>query len=126
MTIRTFTVQRIRWQQGRQMRMKALVRRFKSLSMHQVPTKSCLCVEPPKVSTLWRKPTDVNLFRKAMKSLFPRSYHHANIVPWQQLAKEKKAKLLVIPINDNGEIILEEYERLLSPRTKICILWACE
>ena len=45
--------------------------------------------------------------------------HHANIVPWQQLAKEKKAKLLVIPINDKGEIILEEYERLLSPRTKI-------
>jgi cysteine desulfurase/selenocysteine lyase len=45
--------------------------------------------------------------------------HHANIVPWQLLAKEKKAKLLVIPINDNGEIILEEYERLLSPRTKI-------
>ena len=45
--------------------------------------------------------------------------HHANIVPWQQLAKEKKAKLLVIPINDRGEIILEEYERLLSPRTKI-------
>ena len=45
--------------------------------------------------------------------------HHANIVPWQQLAKEKNAKLLVIPINDNGEIILEEYERLLSPRTKI-------
>ena len=40
-------------------------------------------------------------------------------MPWQQLAKEKKAKLLVIPINDNGEIILEEYERLLSPRTKI-------
>jgi cysteine desulfurase/selenocysteine lyase len=45
--------------------------------------------------------------------------HHANIVPWQQLAKEKNAKLLVIPINDRGEIILEEYERLLSSRTKI-------
>lgn len=45
--------------------------------------------------------------------------HHANIVPWQQLAKEKKAKLLAIPINDNGDLILEEYERLLSPRTKI-------
>lgn len=45
--------------------------------------------------------------------------HHANIVPWQQLAKEKKAKLLVIPSNDRGELILEEYERLLSPRTKI-------
>jgi cysteine desulfurase/selenocysteine lyase len=45
--------------------------------------------------------------------------HHANIVPWQQLAKEKNAKLLVIPINDKGEIILEEYERLLSSRTKM-------
>jgi cysteine desulfurase/selenocysteine lyase len=45
--------------------------------------------------------------------------HHANIVPWQQLAKEKNAHLLVIPVNDKGEIILEEYERLLSPRTKI-------
>jgi cysteine desulfurase/selenocysteine lyase len=45
--------------------------------------------------------------------------HHANIVPWQQLAKEKNARLLVIPINDKGDVILEEYERLLSPRTKI-------
>ncbi|MDR2622166.1 MAG: cysteine desulfurase [Dysgonamonadaceae bacterium] len=45
--------------------------------------------------------------------------HHANIVPWQQLAKEKNAHLLVIPVNDKGEVILEEYERLLSSRTKI-------
>ncbi|MDR0833084.1 MAG: cysteine desulfurase [Candidatus Symbiothrix sp.] len=45
--------------------------------------------------------------------------HHANIVPWQQLAKEKQANLLVIPINDKGEVILEEYEKLLSSRTKI-------
>ncbi|GHT72396.1 hypothetical protein AGMMS50262_00920 [Bacteroidia bacterium] len=45
--------------------------------------------------------------------------HHANIVPWQQLAKERNAHLKVIPINDRGEIILEEYERLLTPRTKI-------
>ncbi|MDR2815002.1 MAG: cysteine desulfurase [Prevotellaceae bacterium] len=45
--------------------------------------------------------------------------HHANIVPWQQLAKERGAKLLVIPINDRGEVILEAYESLLSPRTKI-------
>jgi cysteine desulfurase/selenocysteine lyase len=44
--------------------------------------------------------------------------HHANIVPWQQLAKEKGAKLLAIPINNNGEIILEDYEKLLGPRTK--------
>ncbi|MDR3250456.1 MAG: cysteine desulfurase [Tannerella sp.] len=45
--------------------------------------------------------------------------HHANIVPWQQLAKERHAHLLVIPVNDRGEVILEEYERLLSVRTKI-------
>ncbi|MDR2691002.1 MAG: cysteine desulfurase [Dysgonamonadaceae bacterium] len=45
--------------------------------------------------------------------------HHANIVPWQQLAKERGARLLVIPVNDRGDIIMEEYERLLGPRTRI-------
>jgi len=45
--------------------------------------------------------------------------HHANIVPWQMIAKEKGAILRVIPVNDRGEIILEEYERLLGPRTKL-------
>ncbi|MFA6335786.1 MAG: cysteine desulfurase [Bacteroidales bacterium] len=45
--------------------------------------------------------------------------HHANIVPWQQIAKERGAHLLAIPINDRGEVILEEYERMLSSRTKI-------
>ncbi|MGB8014198.1 MAG: family 2A encapsulin nanocompartment cargo protein cysteine desulfurase [Terriglobales bacterium] len=45
--------------------------------------------------------------------------HHANIVPWQQLCSEKGARLRVAPVNDRGEIILEEYEKLLSSRTKI-------
>jgi cysteine desulfurase/selenocysteine lyase len=45
--------------------------------------------------------------------------HHANIVPWQQLCVEKGARLLVAPVNDRGEVILEEYEKLLSPRTRI-------
>jgi cysteine desulfurase/selenocysteine lyase len=45
--------------------------------------------------------------------------HHANIVPWQQLCSEKGALLRVAPVNDRGEIILEEYEKLLSPRTRI-------
>jgi cysteine desulfurase/selenocysteine lyase len=45
--------------------------------------------------------------------------HHANIVPWQMLAAEKGAKLRVIPIDDSGQIILEEFERLLNPRTKL-------
>ena len=45
--------------------------------------------------------------------------HHSNIVPWQILCAEKGAKLRVIPINDNGELIWEEFEKLLGSRTKI-------
>jgi cysteine desulfurase / selenocysteine lyase len=45
--------------------------------------------------------------------------HHANIVPWQQLAAEKGARLRVAPVSDRGEVILEEYEKLLGPRTRI-------
>jgi len=45
--------------------------------------------------------------------------HHSNIVPWQMLAEDKGAVLKVIPINTNGEILLEEYYRLLSSKTKI-------
>jgi cysteine desulfurase/selenocysteine lyase len=45
--------------------------------------------------------------------------HHSNIVPWQMLCEEKGAKLQVAPINDRGELILEKFEQLLGPRTKI-------
>jgi cysteine desulfurase/selenocysteine lyase len=45
--------------------------------------------------------------------------HHSNIVPWQILCEEKGASLRVAPIDDRGQLILEEYERLLSERTKI-------
>jgi cysteine desulfurase/selenocysteine lyase len=45
--------------------------------------------------------------------------HHSNIVPWQMLCDEKGAKLRVAPINDAGELILEEFATLLTPRTKI-------
>jgi len=45
--------------------------------------------------------------------------HHANIVPWQQLASEKGAKIRVAPVDSRGQIILEEYERLFNPRTRI-------
>jgi cysteine desulfurase/selenocysteine lyase len=45
--------------------------------------------------------------------------HHSNIVPWQLIAAEKKAKIKVIPITDKGDLIIDEYKRLLSPRTKI-------
>jgi cysteine desulfurase/selenocysteine lyase len=45
--------------------------------------------------------------------------HHSNIVPWQLLCEEKGAKLRVAPINDAGELLLEEFEKLLGPRTKV-------
>ena len=45
--------------------------------------------------------------------------HHANIVPWQMLCERKKAVLKVIPINDKGELLLDEYQKLISPKTKI-------
>src|SRR6266568_694165 len=45
--------------------------------------------------------------------------HHANIVPWQMLCEEKGAKLRVVPINENGEFLIEEFEKLLGPRTKL-------
>jgi len=45
--------------------------------------------------------------------------HHSNIVPWQMLCEKTGAKLVVIPMNENGELILPEYERLLSEKTKI-------
>ena len=44
--------------------------------------------------------------------------HHANIVPWQMLCEEKGAKLRVIPMNDAGELLLDEYDALLNERTK--------
>ena len=45
--------------------------------------------------------------------------HHANIVPWQQLAAAKGAKLRVIPVDDQGQIRLDEYQKLINDRTKI-------
>ncbi|WP_234735573.1 cysteine desulfurase [Tellurirhabdus bombi] len=45
--------------------------------------------------------------------------HHSNIVPWQMLCEEKGCVLKVIPVDDKGDLILEEYEKLLSERTKL-------
>lgn len=45
--------------------------------------------------------------------------HHSNIVPWQMLCDEKNAVLKVIPFDDAGELIIEEFEKLLSPKTRI-------
>jgi len=44
--------------------------------------------------------------------------HHSNIVPWQMLCEEKGAKIRVVPINDAGELLIDEYEKLFNERTK--------
>ena len=48
--------------------------------------------------------------------------HHANIVPWQMVAREKGAKLRIAPVNDAGEVIQSEYAALLGPRTRVVAL----
>jgi len=45
--------------------------------------------------------------------------HHSNIVPWQFLCEKTGAKLVVIPMNDEGELVMSEFDKLLSPKTKI-------
>ncbi|HTD54278.1 MAG TPA: aminotransferase class V-fold PLP-dependent enzyme, partial [Silvibacterium sp.] len=48
--------------------------------------------------------------------------HHANIVPWQMLSAEKGAKLRVAPVDDSGQVLLDEYEKLLGPKTRLVAL----
>ncbi len=48
--------------------------------------------------------------------------HHANIVPWQQVAAEAGAKIRVIPVDDRGDLLLDEYQKLLNARTRIVAL----
>ncbi|HHM04395.1 MAG TPA: cysteine desulfurase [Gammaproteobacteria bacterium] len=45
--------------------------------------------------------------------------HHANIVPWQMVCEQTGARLQVVPINDKGELVLDDFHRLLSPRTRL-------
>ena len=45
--------------------------------------------------------------------------HHSNIVPWQLLCEERGAKLKIIPMNDEGELLINDFEKILSPKTKI-------
>jgi cysteine desulfurase/selenocysteine lyase len=51
--------------------------------------------------------------------LISRMEHHSNLVPWQILCREKGATLRTIPIDENGELLLDEYAKLLTPRTRL-------
>ncbi|PIS01753.1 MAG: cysteine desulfurase CsdA [Chlamydiae bacterium CG10_big_fil_rev_8_21_14_0_10_35_9] len=72
----------------------------------------------------------INLVARSFGSLFQENdeiiltelEHHSNIVPWQILAKEKKLQIKYIPVNDKNELIIEEFEKLLTPNTKLVSL----
>lgn len=60
-----------------------------------------------------------NMLKDGDEIIISHMEHHANIVPWQLLSDGKDIKLKVIPINDDGEIIMDEYKKLISPKTKL-------
>ena len=60
--------------------------------------------------------------RRGDEVLITAMEHHSNIVPWQMLCEEKGAKLRVAPINERGELLLDEYEKLLGPSTRIAAI----
>lgn len=57
-------------------------------------------------------------FRAGDEVIISAMEHHSNIVPWQMVCEETGAKLRVIPMTDDGELIIEEFEKMLSPKTK--------
>jgi cysteine desulfurase/selenocysteine lyase len=60
-----------------------------------------------------------SLLRPGDEIVLTEAEHHANIVPWQFAAKKSGAAIRVAPVDDNGDLILEAYERLLGPRTRV-------
>jgi len=67
------------------------------------------------VASSWGRPN----LRGGDEVLITAIEHHSNIVPWQLLCEEKEAILRVVPVNDAGELILDEFAKLFTPRTKI-------
>ena len=61
------------------------------------------------------------LLKKDDEILVSALEHHSNIVPWQMLCEHTGAKLLVIPMNYDGELLMDEYEKLLSDKTKLVV-----
>lgn len=60
-----------------------------------------------------------NMISKNDEIIISTLEHHSNLVPWQMVCQEKGAKLKVIPINEKGEILFEQYEQLLNKKTKL-------
>lgn len=59
-----------------------------------------------------------NYFKEGDEIIISHMEHHSNIVPWQELCKRRNLKLRVVPVNDKGEFIFEEFENLINEKTK--------
>jgi cysteine desulfurase/selenocysteine lyase len=66
-----------------------------------------------------------SILREGDEILLTEMEHHSNIVPWQMVAEEKKAKVLAVAVKDNGELDLEDFKSKLSAKTKIFAFTGC-
>ncbi len=87
-------------------------------SMPRTRTKLFSFAGPRKAST-WSRRLLAARSRQGDEVLITAMEHHSNIVPWQMLCDERGAKLRVAPINDRGELLLDEFAALLGPHTKL-------
>src|SRR4029079_2982843 len=78
---------------------------------------------PEGINLVARAWGDANV-RSGDEGLITAIEHHSNIVPWQQLCARTGATLRVAPIDDRGVLITGEFEKLLSPKTKIVAMTA--
>ena len=62
---------------------------------------------------------DANHFNEGDEIVISHMEHHSNIVPWQLIAQKKNLKIKVVPINDEGEFLFDEYEKLINEKTKL-------
>ena len=80
---------------------------------------SCSSAAPPRRSTWWRRPGAAKHLQPGDEIVITHLEHHANIVPWQLLSQKTGAILKVAPVDDAGNLLLDEFEELLGPRTKL-------
>ena len=83
------------------------------------PTRSSSSAAPPRRSISSRRAGVARTSAADDEIVITWLEHHANIVPWQQLCLEKGARLRVAPVDDSGQVLLDEYEKLLGPRTRL-------
>ena len=107
---------------ARPTRTKARAKRYSASSAPARPKRSSLFAAPPKPST-WSPPvTAASSSARTTRSCSSTLEHHSNIVPWQFLAEQVGAVIRVVPVTDRGEVLLSDFEKTLSTRTRFVAL----